>query len=239
MENLFNLLFPPKCLICSKVNNLICRSCLSKAEVLESDFCLICDNPSAHGFTHKTCLKPFSPCRFISVFEYEGVVRNIIKKSKYGRMSFYALKLLTEFGLRLLLDDTLNNLKNEIDLVVSVPLSSKKTLLRGFNQADVIAQHVCKYINKKFIQKMLLRKKQTESQFKFNRNTRFENVKDAFEINKDKLVFNKKPYLMGKNILLVDDISTSGATLLACSKKLLEAGANSVICFTLSKRLKK
>jgi ComF family protein len=109
----------------------------------------------------------------------------------------------------------------KIDLIIPVPIHHLKKAERGYNQSDFIAKGLSTALNIPYSSKSIKRIKYTESQTKLNMNERALNVSNAFKARSS----NK---LKGKNILVVDDVCTTGATLLECAKVLLGAGANSV-----------
>lgn len=114
-------------------------------------------------------------------------------------------------------------------LVVPVPLHPKKESERGFNQAELIAEYFSKKL-KLSGACVLVRTKETETQVKLDRNERLKNLKGAFACRDKKTV-------KGKTILLVDDVTTTGATLNECAKVLLESGARSVWGVVAAKRI--
>jgi competence protein ComFC len=224
MDNILNIIFPPKCMFCHKTGSLICPDCVKNCKKLKHQYCVVCDKPSPFGVTHNKCLTVIAPKQFISVYSYEGKVRQCIKNSKYGTREFMALKILTEHAVELIKTKVV--FFND-HIVVPVPVSKTKLAFRGFNQAELIAVKVAKSLDLEMNINTLLRVKDTAGQFNYSRKDRFTNVAGAFEV---------KGRLTGKNILVVDDISTTGATLLEISKTLYKAGAAEVLCFTLSKK---
>lgn len=232
MEKIINLIFPTKCIVCKELGNVLCTLCLSRCQILKQDYCLVCDNLSGRGFTHEECLKNHNkaPERLISVFSYEGAVRQVIRSSKYGRKEHLALASLCVYGINLIS----NSLSKEISgfEVISVPPSKKNLSKRGFNQADIIAKIFSKKYGLKILSKVIKRDTKTESQYKYDRNDRFKSVEGVFSVPA-----GNKEELIGKNIFIVDDIVTSGATLLELSRVLYENGVNRVVCFTLSKKV--
>ena len=109
------------------------------------------------------------------------------------------------------------------DYIVAVPLHKKKLKERGFNQAEKIGEHLSRAIGIPILSESLLRVHETKAQRALSAKERRRNLEDAFEINPKALEL-----LKGKNILLLDDIFTTGATAVSCSRVLLEAGANRV-----------
>lgn len=227
MENLLNIIFTPVCIFCNKEGHVFCKNCLSKCKVLFDGYCIICDKKSEDGYTHKQCLAKNIPTQVVSIFEYGDIVRSCIKKSKYNSKQFMSLKILTR--------EALTISKNyELDfkdfIVCPIPISSEKNKERGFNQTEIIAKEICKGFNLKLDVSILNRHIDTKVQHGFNREERFKNIKDAFSCKEDEV--------RGKKILLIDDITTTGATFLEASKTLYESGALEVKCFSLSKKLK-
>lgn len=228
MENLFNFLFPQECKFCNKPGASFCYSCLQKCACIEEQLCIVCNSPCLHGFTHQECLiSDFGvPVRVISVFDYSSYVRDCIRKSKYGSMEFVMLKSLTRYALTLLS-------KQEVEfgnstVVVPVPINNAKKRERGFNQSLIIAEIFARGFGLDYSSNFTQRKQRTQPQSGLSREERFKNISGAFSCSSG---------VKGKSILLVDDICTTGATLLELSRVVYSAGAKSVYCFTLAKRL--
>ena len=112
-------------------------------------------------------------------------------------------------------------------LVVPIPLSKQRLEERGYNQVDLIFKDVFKRKNFFYQSNLLIKKRNTKVQSKLRKKDRKENMKNVFIVNKR---FNIKD----KNILLLDDIYTSGATMMYAAKALKKAGAKSVMGFVVS-----
>ena len=175
--------------------------------------------------THQYCLKKGIPIQSLSVFEYSGLTRECIRKSKYYSKQFMALKRLSYEGTNLLYDWGFGF---DNFIVVPIPLNKQKEALRGFNHVDKISDYVSYRFKLPKENSILNRVKNTKAQHGYTRTERFLNIKDSFASSSD--------LAKGKKILLVDDICTSGATLLEASKVLYNAGALEVRCFTLSRK---
>ena len=233
MENLFNNIFPPKCLFCGKIEAHLCKSCLTKCNTLLGGYCIVCDGKTRYGATHKKCYKKGVPVQVISCFQYEGLVRTCIKRSKYNSKLFSAMKNLVRHGLAIVSDEIFQIPKIREFIVIPVPSSQKKLTWRGFNQAEILADIFSKKFKVKKDRSILTRVSDTKAQYEIGREKRFENVKGVFRTSK--LGAAK---IKGRKVFLIDDICTTGATLLETSKVLYQAGASQVRCFTLSKKLK-
>ena len=113
---------------------------------------------------------------------------------------------------------------SQIDLVVPVPLHKKRFVERGFNQAKLIAKIVAREIDKP-CQDLVIRSRHTLQQAKLKREDRLKNVKNAFVIENN----------IDGNVLLIDDVFTTGSTLQECAKVLKKGGAKAVIGFTIAR----
>lgn len=208
MENLLNLLFPPRCISCNTVGACICAACLPQLPVLKSTFKMTRTDLVVDVY---------------AAFAYTGVVRKCITRAKYSSREFAALKKLTFFAI-----NEFPRAKNSKFVIVPIPLSKQRFKKRGFNQAVIIGRVLSDYLGIRVENSMLARNTNTEAQFKLSREARFSNICGAFYI--------KKP-VSCMCVLLVDDICTSGATFLEASRILYAAGAKKVSCFALSKKL--
>ena len=108
-----------------------------------------------------------------------------------------------------------------LDIVVPVPMSREGLLRRGFNQSDLLASRIARRIRIRFEPQALKRVKFSSPQRELSREMRRKNLSQAFVVENPKRV-------KGKNILLVDDVYTTGSTARECTKTLLEGGAKRV-----------
>lgn len=227
MENLFKTLFPEECLFCQIEGTSFCLNCLDTCELLTYGVCLVCHQRSYEGLTHTYCLDETKPKSIFSPFLYKDKVRECIIRSKYSYREFSSLKELTYFG-SVYYSQTSPVLDNFV--VVSVPLSWGRYKQRGFNQVDIVSKTLARVLKLPFEDTVLVRHKETSAQAGQSKLHRHENMVDAFSVNKYKNV-------VGKKFLLVDDICTTGSTLLECAKVLYAAGAPEVRCFTVARVL--
>ncbi len=223
MEKTLDILFPPKCFGCGSGYGHLCHRCLLACRVARHYYCVVCDKPSIMGDTHVQCCKTEIPTGIYSAYEYKDLVRNCIMKAKYRAKLFAPLKTLSLEAANIASKCALSY---KGFVITSIPLSAQRTKERGFNQAGIIAQAVEEVFSIPYQESILVRNKETKAQHKKTRQERFENLKEAFIVKND---------LSDLKILLVDDICTTGATLLEASKALYQAGAKEVSCFTLAK----
>ncbi len=227
MENLLNILFPPTCMFCSAVGKVFCLECLQKCTLIYSTECIICGEPTLFGQTHYHCSSLYTPKSTFSLFEYEHYTRECIRRAKYSTKEFMALKELTIYGITQA--QQLGYKLSPKTLLIPIPLNKFRQKDRGFNQAEIIAKQFSRRFGVRMTTKVLRRTKNTKRQVSKTRFERFANVADAFEVY-------PKIYIAGKTLVLVDDVLTTGATLLEATKTLYKAGAGEVHCVTLSKR---
>lgn len=215
-------LFPPNCGGCGQSGSLLCETCREKVKEIKSNLCLICGQPWDIPGLCARCerLKPYFT-RLRSWAFYEGPVKQAIRNLKYHRnMSLGIVLSVPLYGL-------INQFDWHFDGVVPVPLGVARLQERGYNQAVLIAQPLALRIGKPCLSKGLIRVRETRSQVGLSYMQRRENVEAAFK--------GQEEIVSGLDILVVDDVATSSATLNACALALRNAGAVNVRCLTLAR----
>ena len=209
--------YPTKCVCCSKIiddDKYICSKCenLIERNNLES-ICLHC------GLDSNDCVCKYYVYRFnslVCVFKNEGLAREAYYSYKFGKKQNYDIFFAKEMS------NAVNFCFNDIkfDIICSVPSSSRF----GFDHSGYIAQKMSDILKIPYYNNLLsCLKKKTKKQHKSTIKERLINTQGKFACN-----FN----LHNTNILLVDDIKTTGSTLDECAKELLFAGADNVYCVT-------
>ncbi len=200
-----DLLLPVQCVACGKEGKYICEKCSLFLSEAPSVF-------QAGGLEE-----------LVSVWEYEGLIKKIILKIKYKGM-FDAINEFVEKAFEIrepyIPEDT---------TITFVPMFKKKEKRRGFNQAKLIAKKVGEITSRKvlpFLEKI----KDTSSQTELNKEERMENIKGSFRLLRT--VLNSE---LPENVLIVDDVWTSGATMQECCRVLKKAGVKKVWGFTLAR----
>lgn len=220
---IFDFIFPPRCAGCNTIGERFCKKCADQVQMLDSNICLKCGEPISY-LKHDIdeCKNRLSNISIIRSFSYyQPPLSSALRNLKYNRDIGIA-EVLANY-----LVELYNKNKLDIDMVIPVPLSSKRIHERGYNQSFLLALPFS-MSTKLLINKQSLRRvKDTQSQVKLDRHERLTNVNDAF-IADSKVV-------KGKNILLIDDVSTTGATLEACASALKKAGANDIVAFTVAR----
>ncbi len=163
--------------------------------------------------------KPCAAVGTAALFEYGGPMADAIGRYKYGARTDLAVRL----G-RLMADASLPWI-GSVDVVVPVPLHWRRRLARGFNQASLLARPVARALRAKLCLSSLRRVRATRSQVGLSGVDRYKNVRGAFRAR-------LRPEV--RNVLLVDDVRTTGATLFECARELHCAGAESVKALALA-----
>ena len=228
-----DFLFPGNCPVCGdepylSPHTYMCESCMDQITWIDGARCKRCGVFMAgYGFEGLTCLKcrENDPC-FLSgrcLFVLDRIGKKIIHEIKYQ-------------GVRDVLKDLpfwMERVPGVSDFIagsylVPVPLHRKKLMKRGFNQSQWIAQGLNKALEgKNVVADLLIRRRDTPSQTKFDRISRYENLKDAFAFKGEDSLDKKRP------VTLVDDVYTTGATLDSCAQVLLEEGFDQISVFAL------
>ncbi len=115
----------------------------------------------------------------------------------------------------------------QIDLITAVPLNKKRQKERGYNQAEILAKPVAMKMGISYSSKVIQRIKHTNSQVGLSIQERQNNVADAF--------LATPALVKSKNVLIIDDVATTGSTMDACAKALIEAGTRTVFALALAK----
>jgi len=225
-----DILFPPCCAACrarlfAPAGDHLCHDCLESIRLIEPSICTVCGQPfhGPQGTGHMCgqCIKDppsFNTAR--SVFQYQGSVRTLIHRIKY-KDDGHALMALSSMAREHVLLDYVKP-----DMVIPVPLHSKRLRKRGFNQSLRLAGAIFPHIPLRV--DILTRTLNTKPQTELSMKARLRNVRNAFETAK------RLPEGV-KTILLVDDVYTTGATVRACAKTLKKAGAKEVHVFTVAR----
>ncbi len=205
---------PAFCVQCGTSGGWLCSVCAEQIFLVKEQVCYRCSKLSEHGKTCERCRRHTELNGVIVATHYEsGPVRELVHKLKYEGLTDLAGIL----GWILFQGTVVKEWKDWV--VVPVPLHPSKFSSRGFNQADLLASRLAKYLKLPYQIKWLRRVRATETQTELTRSHRQVNVYKAFSARGD---------LRGRKILLVDDVMTTGATLEAAAQALKDAGARQI-----------
>ncbi len=238
-NSLLDILFPKFCAGCGKEGNYICDDC----SIFIGEASLIYPENGLKGL--------------VSVWEYQGVLKKLLSDIKYKKVSDI-IDCISEKAFKVIVNDVsrfsdfLGFLFSEDVCITYVPMYKNKERDKGFNQAELIAKEIGKITGKKVVS-LLEKIKETRPQVELNRKARLKNLEGAFQyrIRENTGFFSRfipslsrqEPYASQKiqysrsfqEIVLVDDIWTTGATMRECCKILKKAGARKIWGFTLAR----
>ncbi len=205
----------------------VCLACGGAMETGEKDVCMICrvsfprtnyhldkKNNLAQKFWGRTKLEYAVAYLF---FKKKGDVQSMLHYLKYKNCPSVGTLMGTWYGQELLDDDFYKN----FDVIIPVPMHPKKLRKRGYNQSAYFGKGLAKVWKVPQLEHGLKKLSNTKSQTTKSRQERYDNMKKGFEVSNPEEI-------KGKNVLVVDDVVTTGATLEACVELLLEAGAKTV-----------
>ncbi|MGN0497401.1 MAG: ComF family protein [Lachnospiraceae bacterium] len=220
---ILDIIYPRRCPLCGELlgygNGQVCRDCLLKLKMVEAPRCFRCGKTidSEELEYCQDCFRiPKSYVRGYPVFNYTGNIKKALYDFKYKNQRVYS---------RFFCDCIYYRYKDDLkalalDGIVPVPIHKKKKKSRGYNQAELIASHLGEKLMIPVFPNYLIRVVNTNPQKELSDKERLKNLKNAFKIGTNKIKLNK--------VLLVDDIYTSGATIEACTRVLLESGVKEV-----------
>jgi ComF family protein len=243
---LFATLFPADCRLCgnplTNISRLpVCEACLSALHPISGVLCSICGERVEAGFAPVAnpevarcglCAR-LEPPFIKAAGSYESGLRELIHLLKYEQVRPAANVL------GRMLAEAIDNLRPlfgpQPPLVVPVPLHVRKARQRGFNQTELIARAATKRMSTEsrlaVAAGVLVRKRETQSQIGLSRHQRRENIRGAFAVAKPDAI-------SGRDVLLVDDVFTTGTTVSECARVLRRAGASKVYVATVARTLK-
>jgi ComF family protein len=236
-ENCTGFLFPPICIKCKNkatgngIAAWLCCSCMSNLQenldARAGHACPLC----SQNLTMTACScatafqKPYE--KMYSLFDFDDTLKTIVHEFKYGGFKHLAFLMGKTYA-----PCMPTSFFDGMDLVTSVPLHFFRHLKRGYNQADFFASGVIAGTGRALplARNVLTRIRSTKTQTTLSRDKRQRNVAGAFAIAK-----KKQRLVRDKNVVLVDDVVTTGATTSQCAQALREAGARKVRILSLAR----
>ncbi|PIY16912.1 MAG: ComF family protein [Elusimicrobia bacterium CG_4_10_14_3_um_filter_49_12_50_7] len=208
LRHIVNFIFPPRCSGCGALLPLSSKE-------------LICGECTDEISSYELPPVEYSDCVLISSALYRGAAKNLIKEMKFRNVRSCA-----RIAARVMTDSLIKHDESFIpEMIIPVPLHSSRKNERGYNQSSLIAAGVSTLLKIPFSASKLRRIRNTPSQRGLSPAERVKNVKGAFKAR------GKIP----ANILLIDDVATTGATLNECAATLLSSGARRVLALTFAK----
>lgn len=219
MKELLNFIFPVACLGCSRQGNYLCDDCLTAINFAPQQRCAVCNRSSITGATHSRCQGHWMIDGVWAIAKYDGVMRQLLHKFKYG----YATEL-AEILVNLLLSHSLA-LFQKFNLLIPIPLFPLRARWRGFNQAENLAQLLAQKWHLHLNNHLLERVQPSPPQAQIReRHQRLKNIHHDFQVSPNV----NQDLIKNKSILLIDDIVTTSTTLRQAALPLKRAGAKRV-----------
>ena len=210
---LIDLIYPPLCGICDRIcKKHLCKECeidLKKYEINEIENAKG-DESKYYDYQVKT-------------FKYKGKVRSKIIDYKFNEKSYMChtfQKMITK-------NEKIYSFLKKYDIILYVPMFKKHKLLRGYNQAELIAKRISKTLGIHLEKNNLIKIKDTKKQSTLTKAQRRINIKNVFKVSKPEKIKNKR-------LILFDDIYTTGSTANECSKVIKKAGAKEIAIVTIA-----
>lgn len=223
---LLHILFPESCPLCGKPSKEhstapICNDCWKSVSPYEGPSCLKCGRPlvSDVSITCRDCLERephFERVRSFGI--YDGVLKKAITVFKYGSIRRLS-KPLSAMMSRVRIPAA--------DILLPVPLHERRLREREFNQSALLAKHLSRHTGIPVSLDSLIRTRDTAPQAGLSAGERRKNIRNAFYVQENGCI-------KGKNIILVDDVFTTGATLRECSRVLKRSGSENIYAVTLA-----
>lgn len=233
LHGLLDLVLPPQCLACGALTGgegALCAACWQEMSFISAPLCAACGYPFELGVAGAAglcgaCLvrRPLYD-RARAVFRYDDASRGLVIGFKHADKTHGAPAYgawLARAGAELVAD---------AEMIVPVPLHRRRLWTRRYNQAALLAFALARRADKPCIPDLLLRTRATPPQGRLGRLARARNVRRAFAVNP-----RRRTWLAGRRVLLVDDVLTTGATVEAAARALLDGGAAAVDVLTLAR----
>lgn len=222
-NSFLDLLFPPRCAGCGRSGSWLCPTCIREIEFVEPPLCSRCGLPSVENPCLSCRIDPLAIDGIRGVGYLRGPLKGAIYQFKYRQKCKLALSL-ADLMHHYLLENPL-----PADLIVPVPLHMDRLRERGYNQAALLTRELSARSRLPVDDGSLVRVKETMPQVALKADERRKNVSGAFHVRGVKLE--------DRQVLLIDDVCTTGATLEACAEALREKGARSVWALVLAREI--
>ena len=236
IKGIIDIIYPKVCIICkekltpgSAIDSVICMGCWKKIKRNLPPFCYSCgrhlEKPNLTKNICPSCIRrklyfdrAFSPC------VYDGIIKELIHEFKYRGKDYLGITLA-----RLLIEfiKEYDVPVDYLDFIIPIPLHKTRLREREFNQAQILSNYIAGEFNKTVLNDTLRRHRLTKTQTELEENERILNVKGSFSVS-------QREDIKDKNVLLVDDVLTTGATSSEAAYALKNAGANIVFVLTLA-----
>lgn len=216
-------LYPPVCGGCEKPGNRWCNACREAVQVIDQRLaCPLCGKPTPNGVRCTECTADPLPIKSARSW---GIYADPLREAIHSFKFRHNLSLGDDFSMPMI--QLLDFFQWKFDIILAVPITLNKYRDRGYNQSNLLARPISLATGVKFLPNAIKRIRETAPQMDLNVWERRKNTEGAFIANPKELG--------GKNVLLVDDIITTGATIRACGAALALAGVREVYVISLAR----
>jgi ComF family protein len=209
--------FPRHCLGCGQEGHYFCPVCREKIQPLAVQICPVCQKPAIYGQTHPYCQSQDSLNGLISCFLYKGMIKKAIGKLKYHFLTDLAEELVELMVLFCPLP------RFEKQTLVPVPLHLRRERWRGFNQSELLGKKLANHFGWQVKTDILSRQRYTQPQMSLKGQERKVNIIKAFKVNS-----HLPDSIFKSQLILFDDVWTTGSTLKEVGKVLKMAGFKNI-----------
>lgn len=220
-DSVCDYIFPKECFGCSKEGEYLCSACFDKIQLFDEFPCFICNEGAFEQGLCPDCREKTGIDRIIVATRYnDNYAGKMVEALKYDFLESTAQSIAG-----LLISQIENKQLHPVftnAVILPIPLHKKRFAERGFNQSALLAERLAMFYNCEVNGNLLLRQKNTLQQAKLSKEERSENVKDAFAVD----IATAVP----ENIILVDDVLTTGSTFSQSAQALKAAGVKQVCC---------
>jgi len=217
-----------ECVNCGIEGVLMCGKCIESAPPIAVHSCAKCAEPAAaHVDLCGDCSELPPPIdRLLPIYRYGGAARNAVRALKYQQITALAPVMAAPMATHPF------TLHGRFDCVVPMPKHRDQACDRGYNQAGLLAQNVARSLGLRLLEDGLIKTRATPSQVGLDRRQRAMSLRDAFQAGSG-YDFN------GAHVLLIDDVATTGSTLMQCAAALKRAQARRVSAIVYAKEMLK
>jgi competence protein ComFC len=202
LKSIINIIFPQYCLFCGRQGDLLCSYCRRKL-IPSLPECYICRRLSKGYKTHEKCRKPFSLDSVFYGWQYNSNSSKLIKTLKYKGAYNISNEIAELLCQRIISTGFINQFNNPI--LIPIPLHRMKKMERGFNQSEILCENISKILKINQRKDILVRNFYDKPQAEKDKTKRESILKETFSFDLEKF--------KGEDIVLVDDVITTGSTL--------------------------
>lgn len=225
---LLDVVFPKDCIGCGAFGTYLCSTCFQTIHFNTTFLCPACMKEITHFGVHTRCKTHAAIDGLYAVSNYDGLIASLIGAVKYRflfDMAALGGDILHWQGCKLGIWESFSR---QTTAIVPVPIHWKKRWERGFNASQLYAKPLANKLGLYLLPDLLIKTKRTKAQAQLSRSERLTNIKGSF------FTSVSDPLRLPKNVILIDDVATTGSTLQECAASLKKAGVKKVFAVVLA-----